>query len=71
MQPDLSPGIFQIVADKHIADNTDTFHCVVGLCDNLFPVFLRRLLQIDRDDSLVRSIQIRLEVQHMAVVADN
>ena len=61
-------GVLEIRADELVAHEVHALERVRGLRDDFLPVRPLRLRRVDGDDAATRSLQVRVEPEHAAIV---
>ncbi len=64
------PGVLQVVDDDMPADHTHAVQHILGLGDDLAPVFRLRVLRVDYDQAILGCAIIGAEIQIVADIAD-
>src|SRR5690606_13666092 len=67
---DLGSGIFQVTDEQPAADQIAGEQYLFGLGHQLLPVFRVGLVDVDRDNSAARGVEIRLKQEARALVVD-
>ncbi len=63
-------GVVQVAGDELVVDDADVLQHVGFLGDDRAPVRTRRSLRVDGDQTVARRVEVRQEVKHRPVVAD-